>query len=203
MLAAVGFLLLIACANIANLQLARSRTRQKEIALRAALGASPNRIVRQLLVENIVLGLAGGGGVGVLLAYCAVSWIVAHGPAEMPRLDQSRIDASTLAFACGVALLSSFLFGLAPALRSASTRLNEVFKSGSGIVSGNRDRVRSLLVVAEVALALVLMIGAGLLIRSALLVSHGILALHFQCRRWAHRTARRRLPRSSRGSRDF
>jgi putative ABC transport system permease protein len=171
MLAAVGFLLLIACANIANLQLARSRTRQKEIALRAALGASPNRIVRQLLVENIVLGLA-GGGVGVLLAYWAVSWIVGHGPAEMPRLDQSGIDASTLAFACGVALLSSFLFGLAPALRSASTRLNEVFKSASGVVGGNRDRVRSLLVVAEVALALVLMVGAGLLIRSALLVSH-------------------------------
>lgn len=171
MLAAVGFLLLIACANIANLQLARSRTRQKEIALRAALGASPNRIVRQLLAENVVLGLA-GGVVGVLLAYWAVSWIVSHGPAEMPRLDQSRIDASTLAFACVVALLSSFLFGLAPALRSASTRLNEVFKSASGIVGGSRDHVRSLLVVGEVALALILMAGAGLLIRSALLVSH-------------------------------
>jgi putative ABC transport system permease protein len=171
MLAAVGFLLLIACANIANLQLARSRTRQKEIAMRAALGASPSRIVRLLLAENLVLGLA-GGAVGVLLAYWAVSWIVAHGPAEMPRLDQSRIDASTLAFACGVALLSSFLFGLAPALRSASTRLNEVFKSASGIVGGRRDRVRSLLVIGEVSLALVLMVGAGLLIRSALLVSH-------------------------------
>lgn len=171
MLAAVGFLLLIACANIANLQLARSRTRQKEIALRAALGASPNRIVRQLLAENAVLGLA-GGVVGVLFAYWAVSWIVSHGPAEMPRLDQSRIDASTLAFACVVALLSSFLFGLAPALRSASTRLNEAFKSASGIVGGSRDRVRSLLVVGEVALALILMAGAGLLIRSALLVSH-------------------------------
>jgi putative ABC transport system permease protein len=171
MLAAVGFLLLIACANIANLQLARSRTRQKEIAMRAALGASPNRIVRQLLAENLVLGLA-GGIVGVLLAYWAVSWIVAHGPAEMPRLDQSRIDGSTLAFACAVALLSSFLFGLAPALRSASTRLNEVFKSASGTVGGTRDRVRSLLVVGEVALALILMVGAGLLIRSALLVSH-------------------------------
>ena len=171
MLAAVGFLLLIACANIANLQLARSRTRQREIALRAALGASPNRIVRQLLTENVVLGLAGGAA-GVLLAYWALSWIIVHGPAEMPRLDQSRIDASALAFACGVTLLSSFLFGLAPALRSAATRLNEVFKSTSGIVGGSRDHVRSLLVVGEVALALVLMVGAGLLIRSALLVSH-------------------------------
>jgi putative ABC transport system permease protein len=171
MLAAVGVLLLIACANIANLQLARSRTRQKEIALRAALGASPNRIVRQLLAENAVLGLA-GGVVGVLLAYWAISWIVAHGPAEMPRLDQSRIDASTLVFACSVALLSSFLFGLAPALRSASTRLNEAFKSTSGIVGGSQDRLRSLLVVGEVSLALILMVVAGLLIRSALLVSH-------------------------------
>ena len=171
MLAAVGFLLLIACANIANLQLARSRARQKEIAMRAALGASPNRIVRQLLAENVVLGLAGGVA-GVLLAYWAVSWIIAHGPAEMPRLDQSRIDASTLAFACVVALLSSFLFGLAPALRSASTRLSEAFKSATGIVSGSRDRIRGLLVVGEVSLALILMAGAGLLIRSALLVSH-------------------------------
>jgi putative ABC transport system permease protein len=171
MLAAVGFLLLIACANIANLQLARSRMRQKEIAMRAALGASPSRIVRQLLAENIVLGLA-GGVVGVLLAYWTLSWIIAHGPAEMPRLDESRIDASTLIFACSVALLSSLLFGLAPALRSASTRLNEIFKSSSGISSGSRDRVRNLLVIGEVALALILMTGAGLLIRSALLVSH-------------------------------
>jgi putative ABC transport system permease protein len=90
----------------------------------------------------------------------------------MPRLDQSRIDGSTLAFACCVALLSSFLFGLAPALRSGSTRLNEAFKSNTGIVGGSRDLVRSFLVVGEVALALVLMAGAGLLIRSALLVSH-------------------------------
>jgi putative ABC transport system permease protein len=171
MLAAVGFLLLIACANIANLQLARSRTRQKEIAMRAALGASPNRIVRQLLAENVVLGLA-GAVVGVLLAYWTVAWIIAHGPAEMPRLDQSRIDARTLGFACALALLSSFLFGLAPAFRSASTRLSEVFQSSSGISGGSRDRVRSLLVVGEVSLALLLMAGAGLLIRSALLVSH-------------------------------
>src|ERR1700720_2633610 len=112
--------------------------------MRAALGASANRIVRQLLAENIVLGLA-GGVVGVFLAYWAVWWISIHGPAEIPRLDESRIDASTLAFACVVVLLSSFLFGLAPALRSASTRLNEAFKSASGVVGASRDRVRSLL----------------------------------------------------------
>ena len=171
MLAAVGFLLLIACANIANLQLARSRARQTEIAMRAALGATPNRIVRQLLAESVVLGLA-GAVVGVLLAYWTVAWIIAHGPAEMPRLDQSRIDARTLGFACALALLSSFLFGLAPAFRSASSRLSEVFQSSSGISGASRDRVRSLLVVGEVSLALILMAGAGLLIRSALLVSH-------------------------------
>ncbi len=127
--------------------------------------------MRQLLAENLVLGIA-GGVVGVFLAYWAVAWIIAHGPGEIPRLDQSRIDAGTLAFACAVALLSGFLFGLAPALRSASTRLSEVFKSSTGISGGSRDSVRSLLVVGEVSLALILMAGAGLLIRSALLVSH-------------------------------
>jgi putative ABC transport system permease protein len=171
MLGAVGFVLLIACANISNLQLARARTRQKEMAVRAALGASPLRIVRQLLVESGVLGIASGGA-GVLLAYWGVSWIVAHGPVSLPRLDQASVDARTLAFACGVTLFSSFLFGLAPALRSASTRLSEAFQERGGSSSGSRDRVRSALVVGEVALALMLMAGAGLLIRSALLVSH-------------------------------
>jgi putative ABC transport system permease protein len=171
MLAAVGFVLLIACANIANLQLARSRTRQKEMALRIALGASRQRLVRQLLVENVVLGL-GGGVVGVLVAYWGLSWIVAHGPAEIPRLDQSRIDAGALIFACVIALFCSVLFGLAPALRSASTSLSEAFKKGTGVYSGSRDRVRSALVVGEIALALILMAAAGLLVRSALLVAH-------------------------------
>jgi predicted permease len=171
MLGAVGFVLLIACANIANLQLARARTRQKEMAVRAALGASPLRIVRQLLAECLVLGIA-SGVVGVVLAYWGVSWIVAEGPATVPRLDQASVDAGTLGFACAVTLFSSFLFGLAPALRSASTRLTEAFQERGGSSSGGRDRVRSVLVAGEVALALVLMAGAGLLIRSALLVSH-------------------------------
>lgn len=171
LLAAVGLVLLIACANIANLQLGRSRTRQKEIALRAALGASPRRVVRQLLVENVLLGLA-GGVVGVFLAYWGLAWMLAHGPAEVPRLGDSQIDGTALTFACAIALLSSLLFGLAPALRSASTQLTEAFNDGGRTSSGGRDRVRSTLVVAEVALALVLMAGAGLLIRSALVVSH-------------------------------
>jgi putative ABC transport system permease protein len=170
LLAAVGFVFLIACANIANLQLARSRTRQKEMAVRAALGASPRRIVRQLLAESVVLGLAGGVA-GMLLAFWGVSWIVANGPAEVPRLDQSSVDGRTLAFACAAALISSFLFGLAPAMRSASVRLSEAFKQGARTSSGGRDRIRNVLVVGEIALALTLMVGAGLLIHSALLVS--------------------------------
>ena len=152
LLASVGFLLLIAGANIANLQLARAQTRKKEIAVRAALGASPKRIVSQLLTENVVLGIV-SGGVGVLLAYGAVAWIVAKGPSEVPRLDQSSVDGTAFAFACVVALLSSFLSGLAPALRSASPRLSEAFKESTG-ASGGRDRVQSILVVGEIALAL-------------------------------------------------
>jgi putative ABC transport system permease protein len=170
LLGAVGLLLLIACANIANLQLARSRIRQKEIALRAALGASSRRIVRQLLLENVVLGFV-GGAFGILLAYWGVKQIVSNGPPGVPRLDQSRIDVSTLLFASGVALFSSILFGLAPALRSVSIQLSQAFKEAVGTSSGSRDRVRSLLVIGEIALALFLMTGAGLLIRSGLLVS--------------------------------
>ena len=171
LLGAVGFLLLIACANIANLQLARARTREKEIAVRAALGASAKRIVSQLLIENVVLGL-GSGIVGVLFAYWGVSWIVAKGPTDVPRLSQATVDGAALVFACGVALFSSFLFGLAPAMRSGSIPLTEAFKENTGTGSGSRDRVRSALVVVEIALALMLMAGAGLLIRSAVLVSH-------------------------------
>ncbi len=171
LLCAVGFVLLIACANIANLQLARARGRQKEIAVRAALGASPRRIVRQLLAESLMLGIA-SGALGVLIAYWGVSGIVGYGPARVPRLDQSSVDPRTLEFACAVTLFSCFLFGLTPALRSASTRLSEAFAESGATARGSRDPIRAGLVVGEVALALMLMAGAGLLIRSALVVSH-------------------------------
>jgi len=170
MLGAVGLLLLIVCANIGSLQLARAGTRRKEIAVRAALGASPRRIVRQLLVENIALGFVGGMA-GVILAFAGVRWIVAYGPTNMPRLDQTNIDSTTLAFACAIALLASIACGVAPALRSASPRLLEAFNKGGERITV-RDRVRSVLVAGEVALALMLMVGAGLLVRSALLVAH-------------------------------
>jgi ABC-type antimicrobial peptide transport system, permease component len=147
-LGAVGFVLLIACANIANLQLARARQRTKEIAMRVALGATPRRIALQLLAENVLLGRA-GGVLGVLLAVWGVAWLVANGPATVPRLDEARVDAGVLAFACAAALLSSFLFGLAPALRSASVRLDEAFKEGVGRSTGARDAVRSALVIGE------------------------------------------------------
>ena len=170
LLAAVGFLLLIVCANIANLQLARARTRQKEIALRAALGATAKRIVAQLLIENVLLGM-GGAVIGIVLAFWGVSWIAASGPAKVPRLEQANIDGGAVTFACALALFSSILFGLAPALRSASRRLNETFKQRAGGFGGGRDRTRSVLVIVEIAMALVLLSCAGLLIRSALLVS--------------------------------
>ena len=171
MLAAVGLVLLIACANIANLQLARARARTREIAARLSLGASPRRIIRQFLVENILLGGAGAIG-GVLLASAGLPVLVANAPAGVPRIGDAHVDGMALLFAAAAAVFSGLLFGIAPALRAASVRLSEALNMSSGRTSAGRDRVRSTLVVAQVALAVVLLIGAGLLIRSALLVAH-------------------------------
>ncbi|MBV8205581.1 MAG: ABC transporter permease [Acidobacteria bacterium] len=171
MLGAVGLVLLIACANIANLQLARARNRDKEIALRAALGASPFRMARQLLIENLVLGAAGAAA-GILVAFWGVAWLAANGPRNVPRLDSAKLDAPALWFALAVAMLTGLLIGLAPALRATSMRLNDAFKQGIGTASGSRDRLRGALVVGEMALALMLLAGAGLLVRTALAVSH-------------------------------
>src|SRR3954468_23421787 len=166
LLGAVGCVLLIACVNVANLLLARGGVRAREIAVRAALGAGRGRIVRQLLSESLVLGLAGGAA-GLGLAHAGGRFLKAISPAGVPRLATAGIDGTALAFALAVSLAASLLFGLVPALRTARPDLQSMLKEGGRAVSSPRDRVRTGLLVAEVALALMLLVGAGLLIRSA------------------------------------
>jgi predicted permease len=167
LLAAVFCVLLIACANTANLMLARATAREREIAVRAALGAGRARIVRQLLTESLLLA-ALGGLAGLLLAKLAVNALIRLGPAELPRLDMIGIDGRILAFTLGISLLTGLLFGLAPALNSLKLNLNELLKEGARAASGGKRqrRVRDAMVIAEVALALMLLVGAGLLMRS-------------------------------------
>jgi putative ABC transport system permease protein len=167
LLGAVGFLLLIACVNVANLLLARASARRQELAVRAALGAGPGRIVRQLLTESLLLSLA-GGLLGLLLAHAGTGALVALAPGDLPRAADIAVDARAAAFAFALALLAGVGFGLAPAWGATRLRLRDAL-TGSGRragESGGRRRLRRALVVAEVAIALVLLAGAGLLIRS-------------------------------------
>lgn len=168
LMAAVAVVLLIACGNVANLLLARGAARAREIAIRTAVGAGRWRIVRQLLTESVVLG-ALAAGVGVLMAYGLLQGVVAWSPPGIPRLDQARVDPLVLGFAAFIALASSILCGLAPALRLARAEQGGLHDGRRGTIGGGfRDRVRAGLIAAEVALSLMLLIGAGLLIRSAL-----------------------------------
>lgn len=164
--AGVGFLLLIACANSANLLIAHGVTREKEIAVRLCLGASPRRVVRQLLTEALLFAMV-SGLLGVLLAYCGVGLIRALGPSDVPRLAAVRIDPVVLGFALGISFVVGIVVSLLPALQIWSTKFAEAFKEGGGRSAGGfRRRARHAIVVAEVALALTLVVGAGLTIRS-------------------------------------
>ena len=167
LLGAVAFVLLIACANVANLLLARASAREKELAIRAALGAGRARLVRQLLTESLILGLA-GGLLGLALAYWGVDALRALAPANTPRMDEVYIDPLVLAFTFGISLLTGLFFGLAPAWHVARTDLRETLnEAGRGTsAAGGTLHLRSWLVVSELALAVLLLVGAGLLIRS-------------------------------------
>jgi putative ABC transport system permease protein len=162
---AVGFVLLIACANLANLMFARSDARQREIAIREALGASRWRVFQQLLTESVLLAV-GGGALGALLAWWGVRAFVASGPTIVPRIDTVAVDLRVLAFALAVSIATGLLFGVMPALRASSIDLLASLKDAGRTTSGAGSRTRAALVVAEVALALVLLVGAGLTIRS-------------------------------------
>ncbi len=167
LLGAVGLILLIACANVANLFLVRAEGRQQEVAIRTAIGADRGRIVRELLGESVTLGLL-GGLVGLMLAWGGLKVLVAAGPASLPRLQEIGLDGRVLAFTLALSVLSGVLFGLVPALRYAGPSLATALKeSGRGADAGRERHVaRNALVVAQMALALVLLTGSGLMIRS-------------------------------------
>ncbi len=181
LLGAAGFVLLIACANVANLFLARATVRQREMAMRMALGAGRSRLMRQMLTESLLLSLA-AGVLGLVLTFCSVKGLVALCPADIPRLQETNVDLRVLGFTLGVTLVTGLLFGLVPAWRASDIGVNETLKQGAGRVTGSRRwrRFHDGLVISQLGLSLVLLIGAALLIRT--LVTLQTIDLGFQPR---------------------
>src|SRR5277367_6449350 len=165
LLAAVGFLLLIACANVANLLLARAMGRSREFAIRAALGASQMRVIRQLLTESLLLAGC-GGALGLLLAFWGTKAVLATLPGTLPRSNEVSLDPRVLVFTLALSLFAGIIFGLAPALKSSRIDLHETLKESGRGSSGVRHRLQGIFVALEVAMALVLLVGAGLMVRS-------------------------------------
>ena len=170
LLGAVSLVLLIACANVASLMLARAVSRQRELSMRAALGASRGRLVRQCLTESAVLGLT-GGVLGVLLAYTGLRPFLAFWPGNLPRVEEVQLDWRVMLFAVSISLFSGFLFGLAPALRAPARHLDESLRSGSRTITGTARQLHSIFVISEIALALVLLVAAAMIGRTLLRVS--------------------------------
>ena len=167
LLASVGFVLLIACTNVANLLLARGAERERELAIRAAVGAGRGRLLRQLLTESLLIAII-GCGIGILLAGWCIDLIVAFNPGDIPRIEQVQVDAATLFFLTLVGFVAALIFGIAPALQFSRPNLHLNLKEAGHTVSAGstRHRLRGALVITEIALAVVLVIGAGLLVRS-------------------------------------
>jgi predicted permease len=163
--------MLIACANVANLMLARASARQKEIAIRSALGASRLRIIRLLITESVMLALV-GGALGLLTAYLGTSLAIKALPNALPRVNDIKVDANVLLFTLAASIITGVVFGLAPALQASNPNLNETLKEGGRSASSGRQGIRKVLVVAEIAISLVLLVGSGLLIRSFIALNH-------------------------------